>query len=72
MALASTFYNTVFKRNSVFVTTAFIGAFVFGVGYDLGVIAFWDRWNKGVSSRLDLCPKWLNGCLTETMERHPV
>ncbi|KAF8626764.1 hypothetical protein AX15_004697 [Amanita polypyramis BW_CC] len=47
MALASTFYNTVFKRNSVFVTTAFIGAFVFGVGYDLGVIAFWDRWNKG-------------------------
>ncbi|KAF8351119.1 cytochrome b-c1 complex subunit 9 [Amanita rubescens] len=47
MALANSIYNTIFKRNSVFVATAFAGAFAFGIGYDLGITAFWDRWNQG-------------------------
>jgi len=25
----------------------FAGAFVFGVGFDVGVQSFWDNWNKG-------------------------
>lgn len=32
----------------VFVGTAFAGAFLFGIGFDVGVTSFWDRWNKGV------------------------
>ncbi|TFK43179.1 cytochrome b-c1 complex subunit 9 [Crucibulum laeve] len=47
MPLSNTLYNTFFKRNSVFVATIFAGAFTFGVGFDLGVTAFYDRWNKG-------------------------
>ncbi|KAF9008719.1 cytochrome b-c1 complex subunit 9 [Cyathus striatus] len=47
MALASTVYNTFFKRNSVFVGSIFAGAFAFSIGFDLGVTAFYDRWNKG-------------------------
>jgi len=31
----------------VFVSTIFVGAFAFGVGFDVGITAFWDRWNKG-------------------------
>ena len=30
-------------------TTIFAAAFGFGVGFDLAVTSFWDRWNKGVS-----------------------
>ncbi len=30
-------------------TSIFAGAFAFGVGFDIGVTAFWDRWNRGVS-----------------------
>jgi ubiquinol-cytochrome c reductase subunit 9 len=32
----------------VFVSTIFVGAFAFGVGFDAGITSFWDRWNKGV------------------------
>ncbi|KAF8978932.1 hypothetical protein BDQ17DRAFT_1439797 [Cyathus striatus] len=35
MALASTVYNTFFKRNSVFVGSIFAGAFAFSIGLTL-------------------------------------
>ncbi|EIN10298.1 ubiquinol-cytochrome C reductase UQCRX/QCR9-like protein [Punctularia strigosozonata HHB-11173 SS5] len=47
MALATTFYNTLVKRNSVYVTSIFAGAFAFGIGFDVGITALWDTWNKG-------------------------
>ncbi|OAX39164.1 ubiquinol-cytochrome C reductase UQCRX/QCR9-like protein [Rhizopogon vinicolor AM-OR11-026] len=47
MALANAFYNTFVKRNSVFVTSIFAGAFAFSVGFDVAVNNFWDRWNQG-------------------------
>ncbi|KAF5388269.1 hypothetical protein D9615_000176 [Tricholomella constricta] len=47
MALANTVYNTFFKRNSVFVTTIFASAFTFGIGFDIAVTKFYDRWNQG-------------------------
>ncbi|KAH9947293.1 ubiquinol-cytochrome C reductase UQCRX/QCR9-like protein [Amylocystis lapponica] len=47
MPLATTFYNTFVKRNSVYVTSIFIGAFAFGVGFDAGITSFYDRWNQG-------------------------
>lgn len=43
-------YNTFFKRNSVFVTSVFLGAFGFSIGFDLATSAFWDFHNKGVSA----------------------
>ncbi|KIK65512.1 hypothetical protein GYMLUDRAFT_240037 [Collybiopsis luxurians FD-317 M1] len=47
MSLANSFYNAFFKRNSVYVASVFTTAFAFGLGFDSGVTAFWDSWNKG-------------------------
>ncbi|PPQ68859.1 hypothetical protein CVT26_001693 [Gymnopilus dilepis] len=47
MSFASTAYNAVFRRNSVFVGSVFLGAFAFGIGFDVGVTKFYDYWNKG-------------------------
>ncbi|KDN53177.1 putative QCR9-ubiquinol--cytochrome-c reductase subunit 9 [Tilletiaria anomala UBC 951] len=47
MALSTTIYNTVFKRNSIFVGTVFFGAFAFGIGYDTATTAWWDNHNRG-------------------------
>ncbi|SAM86251.1 probable QCR9-ubiquinol--cytochrome-c reductase subunit 9 [Ustilago bromivora] len=47
MSLAKSVYNTVFKRNSVYVASIFFGAFAFGIGYDLATTAWWDSHNKG-------------------------
>ncbi|KIJ53909.1 hypothetical protein M422DRAFT_24917, partial [Sphaerobolus stellatus SS14] len=53
------FYNTIVKRNnqiclsrlsgcrSVYVASILAGGFVFGVGFDIGIETFWDRWNRG-------------------------
>ena len=49
MQFANAFYNTIAKRNSVYVASIFAGAFTFGIGFDVGVTSFWDSWNKGVS-----------------------
>lgn len=42
-------YNAIFRRNSVFVPTIFIGAFAFSIGFDQITTQFWDKHNKGVS-----------------------
>ncbi|KAF8303104.1 ubiquinol-cytochrome C reductase UQCRX/QCR9-like protein [Clavulina sp. PMI_390] len=47
MQFANAFYNTIAKRNSVYVASIFAGAFTFGIGFDVGVTSFWDSWNKG-------------------------
>ncbi|KAJ7638596.1 ubiquinol-cytochrome C reductase [Roridomyces roridus] len=47
MAFSTTLYNTFFRRNSVFVSTIFVGAFTFGIGFDTAVTSFYDKWNKG-------------------------
>jgi len=36
-----------FRRNSVYVSSIFIGAFGFTMAFDSGLNAFYDRWNKG-------------------------
>ncbi|GBE79397.1 ubiquinol-cytochrome C reductase [Sparassis latifolia] len=46
-SLANVFYNSLVKRNSVYVTSIFAGAFAFGVGFDVAITSFWDNWNKG-------------------------
>ncbi|PWY97973.1 putative QCR9-ubiquinol--cytochrome-c reductase subunit 9 [Testicularia cyperi] len=47
MAVAKTVYNTLFKRNSVYVGSIFFGAFAFGIGYDLATTAWWNAHNRG-------------------------
>ncbi|KII95880.1 hypothetical protein PLICRDRAFT_170479 [Plicaturopsis crispa FD-325 SS-3] len=47
MAFANAFYNALVKRNSVYVSSIFIGAFAFGVGFDVGITKFWDSHNQG-------------------------
>ncbi|KAK9894303.1 putative subunit of the ubiquinol-cytochrome c reductase complex [Cystobasidium minutum MCA 4210] len=36
-----------FKRNSVYVSTIFVGAFAFGIGFDLAMTKFWEYKNQG-------------------------
>ncbi|KAK1927499.1 putative ubiquinol-cytochrome c reductase complex 7.3 kDa protein [Papiliotrema laurentii] len=45
--MASIIYNTFFKRNSVFVSTVFLSAFTFSIGFDLATSAWWDAHNRG-------------------------
>ena len=56
-------------------TTIFAGAFAFGVGFDIGVTAFWDRWNQGVRSASLYLHSFVLTLLVpitlETMEGHP-
>jgi ubiquinol-cytochrome c reductase subunit 9 len=52
MSLANTFYNTLVKKNSVFVATIFASAFAFEVAFDTTSTKVWDNLNKGVSTRL--------------------
>ncbi|PWN92745.1 cytochrome b-c1 complex subunit 9 [Acaromyces ingoldii] len=47
MAVYSQIYNTVFKRNSVFVGTVFFGAFAFGLGFDTVSQKLWESHNRG-------------------------
>ncbi|AGO09846.1 AaceriAAL145Wp [[Ashbya] aceris (nom. inval.)] len=43
----STLYNTLFRRNSVFVGTIFASAFVFQAAFDSGITAWYENRNKG-------------------------
>ncbi|KAL1410374.1 Cytochrome b-c1 complex subunit 9, mitochondrial [Vanrija albida] len=45
--MAGVIYNTLFRRNSVFVPTIFLAAFGFSIGFDLATSAFWDKHNAG-------------------------
>jgi len=44
---STAFYNTLVKRNSVYVTSIFAGAFAFSIGFDVAVTKVWDSWNRG-------------------------
>ncbi|KAI8049703.1 cytochrome b-c1 complex subunit 9 [Syncephalis plumigaleata] len=39
--------NSVFRRNSVFLTSIFVGAFAFEIGYDGLTDRIWRRLNEG-------------------------
>ncbi|KAI9300747.1 cytochrome b-c1 complex subunit 9 [Cunninghamella echinulata] len=45
--ITRTIYNTVFKKNSVFVTSIFVSAIAFEVAYDSTTSKIWDNLNKG-------------------------
>ncbi|KAK9768621.1 qcr9 subunit 9 of the ubiquinol cytochrome-c reductase complex [Basidiobolus ranarum] len=41
------FYNTLFRRNSVFISGIFVAAFGLQAAYDIGFDRLWDNLNKG-------------------------
>ncbi|KAG2225331.1 hypothetical protein INT45_005575 [Circinella minor] len=45
--LSRTIYNTFFRKNSVFVTTIFVSAIGFNMGFDTLTDKIWDDANKG-------------------------
>ncbi|KAI8391597.1 cytochrome b-c1 complex subunit 9 [Radiomyces spectabilis] len=45
--ISRTIYNTIFKRNSVFITSIFAGAIAFNMGFDTVTDKVWDNMNQG-------------------------
>ncbi|KAL4784295.1 ubiquinol-cytochrome C reductase [Aspergillus varians] len=46
-ALASSIYQTLFRRNAVYLTSIFVGAFAFEVAFDTSTNKVWDAFNRG-------------------------
>ncbi|RDW93753.1 cytochrome b-c1 complex subunit 9 [Aspergillus mulundensis] len=53
-ALATSIYqhvsppqSTLIRRNAVYLTSIFAGAFAFEVAYDTSTNKLWDTWNRG-------------------------
>ncbi|KAK5168842.1 qcr9 subunit 9 of the ubiquinol cytochrome-c reductase complex [Saxophila tyrrhenica] len=40
-------YNSIVKRNAVFLTTIFAGAFATNIIFNIGADSVWDQINKG-------------------------
>ncbi|MBW0462270.1 hypothetical protein O181_001985 [Austropuccinia psidii MF-1] len=47
MAISQRIYNTFFKKNSVYVSTIFVGSFAFTIGFDQLTTMWWNNHNKG-------------------------
>ncbi|KAF7511095.1 hypothetical protein GJ744_005326 [Endocarpon pusillum] len=45
--IASGLFNSIFRRNYVFLSTVFLGAFAFEIAFDTTTDAIWNRINKG-------------------------
>ncbi|KAL2057982.1 hypothetical protein ABVK25_001599 [Lepraria finkii] len=45
--IASGLYNSIFRRNVVFLSAVFAGAFTFEIGFDQTLNRFWDWNNQG-------------------------
>ncbi|KAI7870975.1 cytochrome b-c1 complex subunit 9 [Spinellus fusiger] len=45
--ITRTIYNTIFKKNSVFVSAIFVGAIGFEMGFDTLSDKIWDNINQG-------------------------
>ncbi|OJJ02271.1 hypothetical protein ASPVEDRAFT_150937 [Aspergillus versicolor CBS 583.65] len=43
----STTYRTLIRRNAVYLTSIFAGAFAFEVAFDTSTNRLWDTWNRG-------------------------
>ncbi|KAL4911065.1 hypothetical protein BDW74DRAFT_142367 [Aspergillus multicolor] len=46
-ALATSIYQTLIRRNAVYLTAIFAGAFAFEVAFDTSTNKIWDTWNRG-------------------------
>ncbi|KAL4820441.1 ubiquinol-cytochrome C reductase [Aspergillus spinulosporus] len=46
-SLATSIYQTLIRRNAVYLTSIFVGAFAFEVAFDTTTNKLWDTWNRG-------------------------
>ncbi|KAL3478111.1 ubiquinol-cytochrome C reductase [Aspergillus californicus] len=46
-AFASSIYQTLIRRNAVYLTSIFAGAFAFEIAYDTSTNGIWDAFNRG-------------------------
>ncbi|KAL4979802.1 UQCRX/QCR9 like ubiquinol-cytochrome C reductase family protein [Aspergillus desertorum] len=46
-AFATSIYQTLIRRNAVYLTSIFVGAFAFEVAFDTTTNKLWDTWNRG-------------------------
>ncbi|KAL4867268.1 hypothetical protein BDV12DRAFT_171612 [Aspergillus spectabilis] len=46
-ALASSIYQSLIRRNAVYLTSIFAGAFAFEIAFDTSTNKIWDTWNHG-------------------------
>ncbi len=53
----------------VYVTSIFVGAFAFGIGFDVAVSRFWDNWNRGVCAKLTSCISSFNDYLLHSIQK---
>ncbi|KAI2787625.1 Cytochrome b-c1 complex subunit 9 [Penicillium oxalicum] len=51
-------FRTVIRRNAVFLTTIFAGAFAFELSFDTASNKIWDAWNSGRQWK-DIKPRYL-------------
>ncbi|KAI5292107.1 hypothetical protein KEM52_006612 [Ascosphaera acerosa] len=47
MSVANAIYNSLFRRNAVYLTSIFVGAFAFEMAFDTVSDRIWDSMNKG-------------------------
>ncbi|MCJ1238328.1 qcr9 subunit 9 of the ubiquinol cytochrome-c reductase complex [Varicellaria rhodocarpa] len=45
--IASSLYNTIFRKNPVFLAAVFTSAFAFEIAFDRTIEKYWDTRNKG-------------------------
>ncbi|KAA6413430.1 MAG: ubiquinol-cytochrome c reductase subunit 9 [Lasallia pustulata] len=45
--IAATVYNSIFRKNVVFLSAVFVSAFAFEIGFDTLSNKLWDARNKG-------------------------
>ncbi|KAJ5584316.1 uncharacterized protein N7459_004116 [Penicillium hispanicum] len=45
--ISNVLYQTFIRRNAVFLTTIFAGAFAFELSFDTASNKIWDSWNSG-------------------------
>ncbi|KAL2827170.1 ubiquinol-cytochrome C reductase [Aspergillus cavernicola] len=46
-ALATSIYQTLIRRNAVYLTSIFAGAFALEIAYDTSTNRIWDAFNRG-------------------------
>ncbi|KAJ5368675.1 Cytochrome b-c1 complex subunit 9 [Penicillium cataractarum] len=56
--ISNAIYQSIIRRNAVFLTTIFAGAFAFELSFDTASNKIWDTWNAGRQWK-DIKPRYL-------------
>ncbi|KAK9449067.1 ubiquinol-cytochrome C reductase [Limtongia smithiae] len=67
MAVSTLIYNTLFRRNAVYVGSVLFGAFAFEMVFDSAIDRYWDAKNAGKQWK-DIKAKYVSNDLDEAEE----